>query len=429
MKTAIIGAGHGGMAAAYDLVKAGHQVTIFEASDHVGGLAFGFKEPEWDWSVEMFYHHWFESDKDILDLMKELGLRDKVIFPKPKTVVHYKDKFYALDSPLAALTFPGFSFPDMVRFGLVTVYLRYFSSWKGLEKVTADYWMRKYYGEKLYKTSFEPLLTGKFGNHYREVNMAWFWARLKTRTTRLGTYQGGFQAFSDQFADILRKMGVSISLNTPIRQIEAKPDGKLNLSTGDGEFLFDRVLVTHSPGALAKMTPALPKAYLDGLLNLKHMGAVVLILSLKHALSKEGYYWYNLPKNAGYPFLALVEHTHYLSPKYFNGEHILYCGDYLDPSHEYFSLNKEQLVERFIPSLARINPDFKPEWINRSWLYKADYAQPIPFINHSANIPAIKTPIPGLFFASMSQVYPWDRGTNFAVQIGRQAAKEILYER
>ncbi len=60
-KIAIIGAGIGGMAAAYDLRRAGHPVTIFEAADQVGGLASGFKEPHWDWSVEKFYHHWFAS--------------------------------------------------------------------------------------------------------------------------------------------------------------------------------------------------------------------------------------------------------------------------------------------------------------------------------------------------------------------------------
>ena len=43
MKIAIVGAGIGGMAAAYDLVRAGHQVTIYEAADYVGGLASGFK--------------------------------------------------------------------------------------------------------------------------------------------------------------------------------------------------------------------------------------------------------------------------------------------------------------------------------------------------------------------------------------------------
>jgi uncharacterized protein with NAD-binding domain and iron-sulfur cluster len=49
---AIIGAGFGGMAAAYDLRKAGHEITIYRSADYVGGLASGFKEPHWNWFVE-----------------------------------------------------------------------------------------------------------------------------------------------------------------------------------------------------------------------------------------------------------------------------------------------------------------------------------------------------------------------------------------
>jgi protoporphyrinogen oxidase len=176
------------------------------------------------------------------------------------------------------------------------------------------------------------------------------------------------------------------------------------------------------------MAPGLPQGYLQGLLDLKSMGAVVVILSLKHQLSRQGYYWYNIPKNAGFPFLSLVEHTNYLSPEYFGGEHIVYIGDYLHPDHEHFSLSKEELVERFLPSLTRFNPDFSPDWVNQSWVFRTPYAQPIPLVNHSRNIPAIQTPMNGLYFASMSQVYPWDRGTNFAVEIGRRAARLMMGE-
>ena len=81
----IIGAGATGLAAAWDLVRAGHQVTIFEAADRVGGLAAGFKDDNWDWTLEKFYHHWFANDHDILNLAEEMGVRDKVVFPRPKT--------------------------------------------------------------------------------------------------------------------------------------------------------------------------------------------------------------------------------------------------------------------------------------------------------------------------------------------------------
>ena len=37
----------------------------------------------------------------------------------------------------------------------------------------------------------------------------------------------------------------------------------------------------------------------------------------------------------------------------------------------------------------------------------------------------MKTPLDGLWFISMSQIYPWDRGMNFAVRWANQLAKHI----
>jgi protoporphyrinogen oxidase len=425
MKIAIIGAGYGGMAAAWDLRKAGHDVTIYESADFVGGLASGFKEPGWKWSVEKFYHHWFASDKHMLGLIDELGLSDKVLFPRPLTVMYHEGKFYPFDSIVKMALFPGLGWGlNKIRFGLVGLFLRLTTNWKELEKYTVDEWMRKWTGETVYKLMWEPLVIGKFGEkYYKQVNMAWMWARIHARTTRLGTFEGGFQAFADQFAEKLKAVGVEIKLSAPVTHIKRNAgSGKFDLSTVDGMESADKVLVTLSPGVAAKMIPSLPKEYLEGLLRLKSMGAVVLTLSLKHQLSKEGYYWYNIPKSAGFPFLAVVEHTNFVSAENFGGEHIVYVGDYLEPEHEYFHLTKEELLEKFAPSLKKFNPDFDISWVNKTWLYRAAYAQPVPLVNHSKNIPAIETPIEGLYFASMSQVYPWDRGTNFAVEIGRKAA-------
>ena len=63
-------------------------------------------------------------------------------------------------------------------------------------------------GIKVYEMMWEPLVVGKFGErYYKQVNMAWMWARLKARTTRLGTFEGGFQNFADMFAEKLRETG------------------------------------------------------------------------------------------------------------------------------------------------------------------------------------------------------------------------------
>ncbi|MFQ5923939.1 MAG: NAD(P)/FAD-dependent oxidoreductase, partial [Anaerolineales bacterium] len=392
-RVAIIGAGAGGLAAAYDLARAGRQVAVYESDDHVGGLASGFKQPNWDWSVERYYHHWFASDKHILGLIDELGWSERVIFPRPVTVVYHDEQFYPLDSPVAVLRFPGIPFPDRLRVGAVVAYLRYVARWEPLEQVTAHEWLSARVGARAYSSIWEPLLVGKFGPHYKEVNMAWFWARIKARTPRLGTYEGGFQAFMDDLADQVRSEGAEIRLQTPVEGIQPTNDQQLEVRL-EGELqAFDDCLVTTSPALLAQLAPGLPGPYLQGLKEMKSMGAVVMVLSLKHRLSEQGHYWHNLPKAGGFPFLSLVEHTNFLSPVHFGGEHIVYCGDYLDPDHEYFELSQFELLERFVPALNRINSSFEPEWINTSWLYRTPYAQPIPPINHSQSIPDLQTPV------------------------------------
>ncbi len=427
---AILGAGIGGLSAAYDLAGAGHQVTVYEAAQAVGGLAAGFKDTHWDWHLERYYHHWFTTDRHILGLIDELGWREQVIIKRPYTVVYWEGKFYPFDSiftniPLFILR--RFPLPDAIRYGLAGAYLRFTPWWQPLEKHTAADWTRRWFGKRVYELQWKPLLVSKFGENFAErVNMAWLWARLKARSTRLGTFEGGFQAFADQLAGHLQHMGVRIHLSTPINRIEPQAAGLLTLTTPSGPAQFDQCLVTTSPALLARLVPTLPAEYLSGLLKLKSMGAVVMVLALKQRLSEEGYYWYNLPKAAGFPFLALVEHTNFLPPEHYGGDHLIYAGDYLETDHEYFQLTQDELVERFIQVLPRFNPNFKPDWVRKTWLFRTEYAQPVPFVNHSESIPSIETPIPGLYFASMSQVYPWDRGTNFAVEIGRRAANLMI---
>lgn len=426
MNIAIIGAGVAGLSAAYDLANAGHHVTIFEGSAQAGGLAAGFTTDEWEWPLEHFYHHWFETDHDILNLIAEIGASHKVFFPKPVTSLYVDGQIYPFDSPLRVLLFPKLGLIHKIRFGLVALYLRFTTNWQALEKETAHLWLQRMMGQTAYRVLWEPLLIGKFGEHYKEVNMAWFWARIYKRSFRLGYFEGGFQGFVDALTDTIRARQVDIRFQSQITHIAPLAGGGLRLSLGSDEPQdFDQVLATISPGLLTRLVPALPDSYLAALKKLKSMGAVVLILALKHPLT-DRHYWINIPKAAGLPYLALVEHTNYIDSRHYNHDHIVYCGDYLPPDHEYFSLTKEELLARFLPTLTKFNPQFDPSWVRDSWLFRAKYAQPIPPVNHSLNIPAIQTPLPGLYWASMSQVYPWDRGTNYAVEIGRRAARLMI---
>jgi protoporphyrinogen oxidase len=428
MRVAIIGAGAGGLAAAYDLARAGYDVTVFESDATPGGLGGGFREPGWQSSVEKYYRHWFASDREILGFIRELGWEANILVRRPITAIFHDGKFFAYDSIRSWLAFPGLPFPLRVWNLLIAgFFLKVNPFWKWMEAVAADDWMRRWFGRRIYDEVWKPLLVGKFGEeNYRLINMAWFWARMHSRTPNLVSYRGGMQAFFDQLAARLKGMGVSMRYGARVNAVAAHPEGGLELRWGSSKERFDACLATLSPHQLAGIAPALPEEYLAKLRSLRHMGAVIMVFALTHRLSDQGVYWHNLPKDAGFPFLALVEHTNFMSTEDFNGDHIVYCGDYLPLNHEYFHLSQEELRKRFLSALPRFNPAFQLSWVKKSWLFRTEYAQPIPLVCHSRNIPSVRTPLPGLYFASMSQVYPWDRGTNYAVRLGREAAAMII---
>jgi len=448
----IIGAGVAGLTAAYDLLKAGRRVTVYEARPYIGGLAAGFRDESWEWSLERFYHHIFACDRDILGLVDELGIHDKVFFPSPVTSIYKEGKLYPINKPmfgpwleklplgkqlsnfgdlaatgLRVLAFRPIPFFARLRVGLVTAMLRYNRNWQALEQATAHDWMLRNVGYRAYEAFWQPLLEGKFGEYYTKVNMAWFWARIVARTPKLGYFAGGFQSFLDALADKVRALGGEIHLDAHVRGVLPQSDGNIRLELADGEPIYNRVLATCSPQMLKERTPALPDTYAAGLDKLKSMGAVVMVLALNRSVTNE-HYWINIPKREDFPFLAFVEHTNYVDKAHYGGDSIVYCGDYLSAGHEYFDLEPEALLERFIPGIQRIAPAFDRSWIRKFWKFSELYAQPVPLLNPSKNIPPLKTPIPHLYMANMSQVYPWDRGTNYAVEIGRRVAREMLQD-
>jgi protoporphyrinogen oxidase len=426
MNIAVIGAGIAGLTAAYDLARQGHTVCVYEAAPQAGGLASGFRDERWEWPLERFYHHIFTTDQAIIELTRQIGFSDKLFFRGPVTAQWWQGKGVPLDSPARVLRFGGIPPLDRVRFGAAIAYLKYVTGdWRSLERTTAAGWTRRWMGERAYAALIRPLLEGKFGPYADEVNMAWLWSRFKARSFKLGYYAGGFQGFVDALMAAVKAQGARVLLSTPISAVEQLPQGGWRVvPPGAPAQDYDALLVTGAPGLLSRLVPQLPPGYLGQLQKLRSMGAVVMTLALTKPLTG-GLYWVNMPKSE-FPFLALVEHTNFIEPSHYGGDHLIYCGDYLDPSHEYFRLGQDELLERFIPALQKVNPRFERSWVRKVWLHRETYAQPIVPVGHSASIPPIPTPLPGLFWASMSQVYPWDRGTNFAVELGQQAAQAIL---
>ena len=430
MKIAIIGGGIAGLAAAYDLAQDGnHTIHIYEAAPQVGGLATGFRGRDtWDWPLERFYHHIFTNDDAIIKLTAEIGASHLLEIHRPITAMHYQGENYPFDTPLRLIQFPHLPLHIKLRMGAVLAFLKYWPNppWRSYDRLLADPWLARWMGDRGYRALWQPMLEGKFGSHFQDVNLAWFWARIYKRTPQLGYYRGGFQGFVDALAEKVRERKVIIETQTPVEQIAPDPAGGFQVAVAERPSThYDAVLSTVSPRLMGKLTPAMPSQYLQQLAELRSMGAVVLTIALDRPLLTDGSYWVNVPKAEKLPFLALVEHTNMVDPAHYAGDHLIYLGNYLDPAHPYFSMSQDELLAEFLPAITRFNPAFQPAWVTGAWLHKEAYAQPVPVQGYADRIPDIRTPLPGLYFASMSQVYPWDRGTNYAVEMGRRVAEMI----
>ncbi len=420
MKVGIIGAGFVGLAAAESL-SPNCEVTVIERSNVAGGLASGFKKNSWKWSLEGHYHHWFTNDYFAIETAKRL--KHKVITVRPKTSILFGDNYYPFDSPASLLSFPAISLLDKLRVGATITALKVVPFWKPLEKISAVKFVSSTMGERAWNLLWEPLFVGKFGSETKKIPASWFWARIKKRTPSLSYPEGGFQKFADSYTKSLSKKGVKFEFSTEVRTVKSSK-GKIVITTDKEKLEFDKVICTLPFSLFSKITKGLPASYSKKINSFKGIGAITIVLSLKNKLLTDGTYWLNV-NNLNYPFLAVVEHTNFMNKKNYANEHLVYIGNYLPVTHDYFSLDSATLVKIFTPYIKRINKNFQKSWINNVYIAKAPFAQPVVTKNYSKKIPNFSTPLPNLFIANIQQVYPWDRGTNYAIELGQKVAKAI----
>lgn len=424
MKIAIIGAGFTGLTAAYRLLEKGHQVTVFEKDSHPGGLAIGYKEKEWRWSLEQHYHHWFTNDTAILSLAREI--HHPVVIKRPKTSVYLESKIYQLDRPSKILSFSQLSLHQRLRMAAVLAFLRFNPFWRPLEKVHAATALPKLMGKHAYQVLWEPQLKNKMGDFAKVVSLVWFWARIYKRTSSLAYPENGFLSFANALSNAIEKRGGNIFFNRPIETIRGENGSvALTMSSGGKTITrqFDKVIVTLPSPLFIKIAPQLPDTYRKKFAARQSLGATNLVLRLKKPFLKDGTYWLSICETPS-PVMVLVEHTNFMNKNYYNNEHILYVGNYTPINSRLYSLTPEQTLDCYDPLLRKINPDYKKNIIGYS-LFKAPFAQPIIPVNYYQHIPDFITPIPNVFLANIEQVYPWDRGTNYAVELGEKIAKIV----
>lgn len=425
MRVAIMGAGFTGLSAAFELTKKRHEVFVFEKDTKPGGLAIGYKENTWKWSLEKHYHHWFTNDHAVLGLAKEIGY--EVLIQRPKTSVFVKNKIFQLDSPISVLKFPLLPISEKIRMSAVLGFLKFFPFWKLLEGYRASKILPKFMGQKSYKMIWEPLFINKFGSFSDQVSLAWFWARITKRTPSLAYPKGGFLNFANELVKQIKTRKGKFYFNTEVIEISEK-NKKILLKIKDSKGRiksesFDKLIVTTPSFLFLKAATFLPSEYKENLGKLKGLGATNLILRLNKPFFNDGTYWLSVCDKSA-PIMAIVEHTNFMNKKNYNNEYLVYLGNYKPQEDIYFKMTKEEMLNFFDPYLKKINADYSNNIISYE-LFKAPFAQPIIPINYSKILPKFKTPLKNVFLANIEQVYPWDRGTNYAVELGKKVSSLI----
>ena len=419
VETAILGGGAVGLTLAMRLALRGDHVTIIEREAQPGGLAAGFRIG--DTTLEKFYHHIFKTDTALIALLKQIDLEKDLIWGSPNTSSLVGGKTHRLDGVMPVLQFSPLPIWDRLRMGAALGVLKYWPNYHSFERSTADAWMRRWMGRNAYETAWKPLLTGKFGSYATQISLAWFWSRIHCRTPQLGYLRGGFQRLYDRMADINAELHTKMQFETSVTGIKPQRGGKITVETTAGDFVADRVISTLPTRITLKLMPTLPtfdRKYDTG----DAIGAHCLILALDRSLTDV--YWLNI-NDPGYTFLALVEHTNFIPPVEYEGRHLIYLGNYLPMTHPLYKMTKQQVLAEFLPHLSRINPAFDPSWVTESWMFSAPYAQPVVTRDFPQHIPPHQTPIPNLYMANMFQVYPQDRGQNYAIAMADRLAAQL----
>lgn len=424
----IVGGGFTGLTAAYELLKKGIKVTILEAEPEIGGLAAAFEVG--GEKLDRFYHHWFTNDMEVMTLIDELGLNDRVEINPTNTGVYYANNFFKLSTPWDLLNFTPLSFFDRIRLGLLALRARRVKDWKELENKSAHEWLKELGGENVYRVVWQPLLKGKFGPYAEEVSAVWFWNKLKLRggsrgkggEERLAYFKGGFVSLADALAVKIRELGGVISLNSPVSSIRKVDDNWL-VETPNGTVTSQRVICTTALPLIADMIKSwATQSYLDELNRIQYIGNTCLVLELDRPLSKT--YWLNV-NEPSFPFVGVIEHTNFERPETYGGRHIVYLSKYLPHTDALYAMDADEFLAYAMPYMQKMFPTMERSWVLAHHLWRARWSQPVVEKHYGSLIPSEDGPVAGFHICSMAQIYPEDRGTNYAIREGRKIGRRI----
>ncbi|MHB8962721.1 MAG: NAD(P)/FAD-dependent oxidoreductase [Saccharofermentanales bacterium] len=433
----VIGAGLTGLTVAYRLSKQGFKVTVLESTMEAGGMVSSFSIGRE--KIEHIYHHIFTSDSYVMDLAEELGIAGSIRWHEPHDALYMDKKLYPFSSPVDLVKFKPIPFLERIRTGLAVLKAKKVHDIGELEKMTANEWLIRNSGQKAYNSLWKPLLRSKFDNDASRVSAVWIWNKFKLRGNSrgrsatkemLGYMEGSFRLLIEALVKAITANGGSIRFGYTVFGITKSRtiDGtsfRLTCMLEDCssvEIHADSIAATVSASRFAAMTGelGLPEDYRRKATGVKYKGDLCMILRLRKGLSP--YYWTTVCDTL--PFVVVVEHTNLTSLRKYGG-HIVYLSRYLDITEPLWIQSDSEIYKLFCKGLADMYPDFRVSDVKDWRLTRTRYAQPVIGKNYSEEMPAAATPQKGVFLAGMAQIYPEDRGMNYAIRLGNQTADGI----
>ena len=420
----IVGAGFTGLTAAYVLAERGRSVRVIEADYAVGGLAGTFQFAD-GVKLEKFYHHWFNNDVYVPELVKELGMEGDVITLPTRTGMYFNGQMWKLSTPMDLLRFTALSLVDRIRLGLLVFQVRRVKDWKTIEHLSIREYLEALCGKNVYRVVWEPLITSKFSVFAEAVNAVWMWKKLVLRgSTRndkggeeLAYFKGGFGRLAEAMVSAIEKAGGKVSVGESVQGVQVEGKRITGLQTNVETVLGKQFLFTPAFPIIANIFEGVaPPDWLASLRKVRYLGNMCLVLRLNQSLSET--YWLNV-NDPGFPFVGVIEHTNFDTPDNYKGSHIAFLSRYLAVEDPVWSYTDEQYVDFALTSLKRMFPKMERSWLIEHRIWRAEYAQPITERNYSQYVPSRETPFENAYISTMAQIYPEDRGTNYAIREGR----------
>ncbi len=431
MRVGVIGGGMMGLAAALRLRQAGHAVVLWERAPVFGGQAGTFSIA--GTRLEYFYHHLFRSDTAIAEMMTELGIGDALQWLPSTVGMFYDGKVYPLDGALDLLKLDYIPPLSRLRVGAATAYLQAKKrNWESYENVTAAAWLRKAHGGPGFDRVMGAQLKAKFGPSWDKIPMVYMWKKIQLRTTSrenplakeyLGYPRGSFQVLIDALEAKLRKIGVEMHTEATVSEVKPNATGGVTVRV-DGEAQeFDTAIVTAPSAIFKRMVGELPADYTRKLDAAGYQAACCMLLETDRKLSD--IYWLNIADET-VPFTGVIEHTNFVPPEQYGGSHLTYLSRYLEVTDEVWTMDDDALFAKYVPFIRRINPAFDPLWVRSVRVFRERAAQPVVPLGYSKLIPEMRTPVPNVYLANTTQIYPEDRGTNYSIAYGQDVARLVL---